>query len=497
MTIAQIIGLIVLLLVAGFGGFLILKKSKSYDLLKWLGLFFFVAVIFSWIFNGGYFAGANFQTITEETKPIGFTDLYTILSYGVQSVFAKAMFIIAVGAFYGVLSKTKSYSKLVNTIAKKIKGKEILFSLIASLLFVAMGSILTQSLVALVFVPFIVSILLNAKLDKITAFSVTIGSMLIGLLGATYGFEGVGEFNYYLAMYTGGKVELNLLIQLLIVLVAYLLFSFFNIKHIKKVLKDKVNESEEDPFMVEKADKKASLIPSIVVLSLIFVLVILGYVGWDSSFGIKCFTKFHEWLTGLTIGNYAVFAKIFGTSSLAFGAWDLTILPIILFLFALLVMLMDKMSFNDLLTNMGKGNKVMLMPVLLVIGVQSMIYIANFSPTIPVIINAIIDGIKSFNPYIVSFVALIGSIFQPDLGFNALTLGGYYAATYADNVSLIETIFVSVYGLVGLAIPTNALLLAGLSYLNIDYKSWMKYIWIFILALIVLLLVLFTVLAYV
>ena len=204
MTIAQIIGLIVLLLVAGFGGFLILKKSKSYDLLKWLGLFFFVAVIFSWIFNGGYFAGANFQTITEETKPIGFTDLYTILSYGVQSVFAKAMLIIAVGAFYGVLSKTKSYSKLVNTIAKKIKGKEILFSLIASLLFVAMGSILTQSLVALVFVPFIVSILLNAKLDKITAFSVTIGSMLIGLLGATYGFEGVGEFNYYLAMYTGG-----------------------------------------------------------------------------------------------------------------------------------------------------------------------------------------------------------------------------------------------------------------------------------------------------
>ena len=54
-----------------------------------------------------------------------------------------------------------------------------------------------------------------------------------------------------------------------------------------------------------------------------------------------------------------------------------------------------------------------------------------------------------------------------------------------------------VYGLVQLCIPTSGLLLVGLSYLNIDYKSWMKYIWIFILALIILLLVLFTVIAYI
>lgn len=497
MSIAQIIGLVVVLLVAGFVGFLIVKKSKSYDLFKWLGLFFFVAVVLSWIFKGGYFAGANFQSITEEANPIGFTDVYTIVTYGFQSVLPKALFVLAVGAFYGVLSKTTSYRKLVSTIAKNIKGKEILFTVIVSLLFTVMGSMFTQSLVALVFVPFVVSIILNTKLDKMTAFVATIGSMLVGLMGATYGFEGISEFSYYIGMYGGKQLSLNVVYQALIAVVAFLLLNFFNVRHAKKVLNDKNKEENIDPFMVEKNTKKVSLIPSITILVLIFILVVLGYIGWNSNFGISCFEDFHKWLTELSIGEFTVFGKIFGSSSMAFGAWDLTIMPILLFLFALLAMLLDRMTFDEFITNLGKGLKVMLVPVLLLVGVQSMIYIANFSPTIPVIINAIIDGIKNFNPYIASFVALIGSIFQPDLGFNSLTLAGYYVANYAEYASLVQNIFVMVYGLVGLCIPTSALLLIGLSYLNIDYKSWMKYIWIFILALIVILLVLFTVLAYI
>lgn len=497
MSIAQIIGLIVLLLVAGFLGFLILKKSESYDLFKWLGLFFFVTVVLSWIFNGGYFAGANFQTITEETNPLGFTDVYTVLTYGIQSVIPKALFILAVGAFYGVLSKTASYRRLVSAIAKKLKGKEILFVVLTSLLFVVMGSIFTQSLVALVFVPFVVSIILNTKLDKMTAFVTTIGSMLVGLLGVTYGFEGVSEFNYYIGMYAGEDAKLNIVYQALIGVVAYLLLNFFTIKHAKKVLKDKNKAENVDPFMVEKTNKKVSLVPSITILSLLFVLVVLGYVGWNSAFGINVFENFHTWLTELSIKDYAVFAKIFGSASMAFGAWDLSIMPIILCLFALLAMLLDRMNIDDFITNIGNGLKVMIIPTILVVGVQSLIYVANYSPTIPVVVNAMIEGIKNFNPYIASFVALIGSVFQPDLGFNALTLAGYYAANYADNASLVQNIFVMVYGLVQLCVPTSALLLIGLSYLDIDYKSWMKYIWIFILALIILLLVLFTVIAYI
>ena len=36
------------------------------------------------------------------------------------------------------------------------------------------------------------------KLDKITAFVVTFGSMLVGSLGATYGSDALTWFNYYI-----------------------------------------------------------------------------------------------------------------------------------------------------------------------------------------------------------------------------------------------------------------------------------------------------------
>ena len=46
----------------------------------------------------------------------------------------------------------------------------------------------------------------------------------------------------------------------------------------------------------------------------------------------------------------------------------------------------------------------------------------------------------------------------------------------------------SLYGLVQLVGPTSILLLIGLSYLEVPYKSWLKYIWRFIVALLIVIL---------
>lgn len=496
MSIAQIIGLVVVLLLAGFLGFLIVKKSEKHDLFKWLGLFTLVTIVLTWIFKGGYFAGSTFQTITEEPNAMGFTDLYTVLSYGVQTVSAKALFLLAVGAFYGVMVKTNSYKKLVSTLVKKLHGKEIIFVILASLVFVAMGSLFTQSLIAVVFIPFVISIILGLKLDKMTAFVTTFGSLLIGLLGVTYGYEGLSEFNYYLSMYVGETPSINIIAQLIVLVVAYVVMNFVTVTHAKKILKNKkLNETEADPFLVEKTTKKASLVPCIVIFSLLFVLIVLGYIGWESAFGIKAFTTFHKWLTELKLFGFPIFGKILGTQAAAFGAWDLTVMTVILLVIAFLFMVINwgKITLSD----MAEGLKKMIVPVMLLIGVQVLLYVANYSPTIPVIIDSMVGGMNSFNPFVTAGVALISSVFQPDLGFNGLTVAGYFAASYADYASLAQTIFVTVYGLVQLFVPTSAVLLIGLSYLKIDYKSWIKYIWMFALGLIVILLVLFTVLAYI
>ena len=106
-------------------------------------------------------------------------------------------------------------------------------------------------------------------------------------------------------------------------------------------------------------------------------------------------------------------------------------------------------------------------------------------------------SVKTFNPYLTSLSALISNTFHTDFGFTGYSVASALMSSFGTNVEVIHTIFTTMYGFVGLCIPTSGMLLIGLSYLDIDYKSWIKYIWIFVLAILAILLVLFTVMTYI
>ena len=103
MTIAQIIGLVVVLLLAILGGFFIIKKSKKNDLAKWLLLFIGLAIALTWIFEYGYYQGAEFYGTGMHQE--GITDIPNLIYYAIGFSTDKIIFLLALGAFYGVLSK--------------------------------------------------------------------------------------------------------------------------------------------------------------------------------------------------------------------------------------------------------------------------------------------------------------------------------------------------------------------------------------------------------
>ncbi|MBE6156802.1 MAG: hypothetical protein E7161_03555 [Firmicutes bacterium] len=496
MTITQIIGLVVVLVLAALGGFFIIRKSKKHDLAKWITLFIFVSLALTWVFSYGYYNGTEF--IDYGMNQQGITDIPNLLYYSINFAGDKIIFLLALGAFYAVLSKCNGYKKLVVTIAEKLKGKEITFALAASLLFAAMASLFSQSFIALIFVPFVVSIILSMKLDKLTAFCVTFGSILIGTLGVTYGGEGLYWFNYY----TQTTVATGMIYRLIILVVSFILFNFFTVLHAKKVLNGKkVNESEVDPFKVEHVDKKAKTWPIIILFSTLFILIVLGYISWEANFGITCFSKFHEWLMELKIGGFAVFKVILGTLSTkvtngAFGYWNLFHMSIILIIISIVAALVSRIKLDDFIESYGVGFKKIGKGLLLFIGTYMVMVAAYMSPFIPTITNTIFKSIETFNPFLVTLDALLANTFHVDFGFTGYVVATYFTSTFGTNLEVIHTIFTTMYGFVGLCIPTSAILLIGLSYLDIDYKTWMKYIWMFVVAILVILLLLFTIMTY-
>ena len=53
------------------------------------------------------------------------------------------------------------------------------------------------------------------------------------------------------------------------------------------------------------------------------------------------------------------------------------------------------------------------------------------------------------------------------------------------------------YGIVQIFMPTSMILVTGLALTKVSYKEWFKYIWLFVVGMIIILLVLFTVVTYI
>ena len=492
MTITQIIGLVVVLILAVLAGVFIILKSKKHDLVKWLTLFIGLAVALTWIFGYGYFNGAEFMDYG--MNRIGLTDIPNILYYGLNFAGDKIIFLLTLGCFYAVLSKVSGYNKLVVKIAEKFKGMEIVFTIFTSLLFTAMASIFSQTFIALIFVPFVISIILNMKLDKLTAFSTTFGSILIGLIGITYGGEGSYWFNYYVNL----PVTTGIIYRLIIAVMVFILFNLINIFHIKKVLKNNISEEKVDPFKVEKVEEKAKTWPIIVVFSILFILMVLGYTSWNDNWQITWFSEIHTKLMTFKINDIEIIKSILGSLAVEapFGAWNLFHASTLLFGLSILIGLIGRVKFNDFLSACGNGAKKMNKGIILFVLVYAIMIVGYMSPFLPTITNVIFNGISKFNPYLVSLGAVIANIFNTDFGFTGYVVGTFYVNTYTASTEIIHLIFTTLYGFVQLCFPTSGILLIGLAYLNIDYKSWIKYIWIFAVAILVILLILFTILAY-
>ena len=426
MTVAQIIGLIVVLVVTALGAFFILRKSKKHDLAKWILLFIFLSIALTWIFHYGYYQGAEFNDYGINRQ--GLSDIPNLLYYSINFAGDKIIFLLALGVFYAVLGKCKGYKKLVTSIAEKFKGKEIIFALVASLLVTAMTAIFTQTFIVLIFVPFLVSVLLNMKLDKLTAFSTTFGSIIIGTLGTIYGGEGFYWFNYY----TQSSVKTAILYRLIVLVVAYILFNFFNVLHIKDTLKNKnTNELEADPYKIENVDKKAKSWPIVTLFIILFAILVLGYVGWESSFGISIFSKFHTWLLGLKIKDFEVFSAILGTlaKDAAFGAWNLFHASLLLTILSLVFALVGRVKLNEFIESYAEGAKVMSKPLALYMGTYMVMVAAYMSPFIPTITNTIFTHFSKFNPFLVAGDAFISSVFHVDFGFTGYIVASYFTKT--------------------------------------------------------------------
>ena len=459
---------------------------KKNNLFKILAIIIIVIALLTWIIPAGYFQG---EFINSGINRLGFLDfcLYVVLPF-YQSMFLEVLiFILSVGAFYGVLSKTGVYKTSIEQIAKRLKKKGNLALIVIALVLGALSSFGGYGLLLFIFIPAIISIILLMGYDRITALLITFGSILVGVIGTTYGSAYIAKTLLALELTYNSQI-LYKVILFVLSLTVLLLFTL-------KFSKSKEKNSDFEDIYLGKGTSKRKPIMLYVAFGILFVLLVLGCTNWAEVFEISAFTNFHSWLTGLTIGEFPVFSSILGGELVEFGSWSYFQMAILLLVTAFVIAKIYGVKF---ISSVVDGAKVLVKPALLVVFTYGILILTVNSGVFVTLMSYIFNISTKFN--ILGFVSsivinILGSLTHVELIYAANFYLPYLISNYSATMvpAIINVMSQSLYGLTMFVAPTSLFLILGLTYLKVPYVEWLKKIWKLVIVLFLLILIILTI----
>ena len=372
-------------------------------------------------------------------------------------------------------------------------GVIIVFALVTALTGISMP--------LFIFVPCVISIILLLGYDKLVALSSTIGAIVVGTIGSIFlNFRNSSS-------YTFAKTTLeemldiekygNIFPKIFLLALAIFLLVMYVLKHIKNVKEKKVDyalKDDADVMVTEvKGDyKNIKVWPIIVVFSLAFVFLVLGLVPWENLFGITIFKDFNTWLVSLAIGDFKIFPSIFLSEldKVPFGEFEYlgsyVLINVLIVVLILIVKFACKVKFDDMIEGIIDGFKKMLPTAILTTLAYSILISAYNNGFMETIINWASGLVGGFNLVVTYLLALLGSVFQVDLYYTVQGVFLPIMQAIEDSAvyPVLAVLFQSSYGIVMMIAPTSLILIAGLTYTNVPYSTWCKYIWRLVIELI-------------
>ena len=489
------------------------------NILKVLGISFLIFAFMSWIIPVGTYSGGKLTT--DGISPVGLIDLVnkpvnafiTFVLYGV--VFA------VIGGLYGVMEKTGALEGVTNKLVSRFNEKENKFLVLTVVLFVLLSSVTGLIIPLFVLVPLFAAVLFKMNYDKLTVLAATVGSLLVGSVASTYGFNITGYTKNILSLDMNNQIVAKIiLLVLLTVLLVFTVLSSGKRKKQATTIEEDVKEVKKEVKPVKKAEakktsstKKATKKPArktntkalavakpvkkvsdsfvktwplVLVLTLMFIVAFVGMYNWYYSFNIDVFNNMHDAVMGVKIKDFAIFESLFSGAS-QFGYWGNVEFIGLMIVTSMVISKIYKLSFNDYIESFIAGVKkwmptaiyAALASVILGVLYQSLQY--GSGTLVDSINGKLFELSDGFNPIITGVSALFSGFFFNDLYYLLSDLSGFVTGFDAASLSIAGLLIQSVYGVAMMIFPTSVVLIAGLSYFDVSYGKWMKYIWRFVL----------------
>lgn len=454
-------------------------KKNGKTLMVFLIIIFFM--VLTWFVPSGTFSTGTF--VSNGINPSGIFDFLVFIYYSLSYKAMDIIYILTIGGAYGILSNISAYRKLVDKTAKFIKKNDVLALCIATLIVGLYTSITSDILIIIGIAPFIVTSFLKAKKDRLTALSAGFGGLFIGLIGKTVGTFGVSS------LLTGLKITASSLIgyKIILFVLAYGIYNLFAVLHMKKT--GEVDDTKYDVYCTESLDekkvkpKKRKRVWHFILISAIVILLGgLGYINWETSFGVKAFTNAFDAIGKVELFDRPILTNLLGSVT-AFGNWTSLYMCTIAVIGLVITSLIDRMPVSKFISNFQNGVRKIYKVAFIYLLANCIYMIFYYFPIGLTIINALLG--TEFNALILFIVGFVGLLLSVDFDILGTALGAYLVTIFADQAAQTGMIMYLGMSIAALVVPTSYILMSVLTYLDIPYKSWLGYIWKFLLSILV------------
>lgn len=398
---------------------------------------------------------------------------------GFQNAVDVCVFVLILGGFLAIVTKTGALETGIKVLVKKLKGNELILIPILMLIFSIGGTTYGMLEETVGFYALLAATMVAAGMDTIVASAVVLLGAGSGVLGSTINPFAVGAAVSALPEGTVVNQGLIILIGTFLWLSTLIISMLFVMNYAKKVKADKGStflslreqkmmekkygkeETEEEKKNVKLTGKQ---IVTLILFGLTFLVMIIGFVPWG-DFNVTIFEETTGWLTGSPLGSWYFFES---------ALWFL--------IMAIIIGIINRMHEKDIVDTFIDGANDMV-GVILVIAVargasvlMQTTYLDNY-----IIYNAsnVLKNVPElvFTPlnYLLHIVLSVLVPSSSGLATLSTPIIGPLAGQLGYSVEVAIMSMVSANGLVNLITPTCGAIMGGLALAKVEYSTWFKW----------------------
>lgn len=407
--------------------------------------------------NGEIIAGTFVQG---EVQGIEFWKIITapfrvFAADGSITIIMICLFLLIMSGVFNLLDKTNGIKVIMNKMVSKFANKKKTVLCVVILFFMLFGSLfgLFEELVTLL--PFVTIFMLSLGFDTMTGLGVC-------LLAACFGFSAAitNPFSVGIAAsFAGISTISGIWLRIVLFVIIYALVCLFILHYTKKISKDphKSLTYENDQII------KQSLEPQ---------------TAENQQENNRIFKVY------VTFFIVQFVALVLIASIRAISGYAIPILSVTFLLGGIIAGLLVVKEKKKVFVYLGKGALSMLPAVLLIALASSVNLIMNESGILDTIMNSVINFLQGKSLYVcVIYIYLLVLILQVFIGsasakiFLVMPILLPICNTIGISSNLLILIYCIADGFSDVFIPTNPVLLIGLSMSNVSYGKWVKWTW--------------------